>query len=664
MTRDQISQYFAAIAVMVLVFSPVLTVDAQLKPASISPSEQRVIPSSVYDAEADWDSIFGSVSITWLRNFVRDMSEDHPYRTWYPLDKAPSPQLEGGWTMANNTLMSITGGNLSFKIMTEYMNLVAIRNGSDSRLAPIIIAGTIAGPYSPGANAYAASVAGVLHVAYLLNNLTISNDVYFVLVNTYRSYHQPSGSNIGFRALLSTLENQGRHPATVLWMDSILYESEETNGDRLAIQFGQGGEVLEGSEYLAFLSTQVSAYAGNSRAVVKSTTNRYWDDSGSAEAINYGIPSIVFSQYYTESVSGRENDDWDFFYWSYTMLEEAAGIAASIIAYLGKISNGEAPIVERTTSLSAGSSKTIDIYLTGISSINVSVGWSDNTTIEAQIRNEFDVVLFSRVGDNNSLILNYTNEDTGEFSLRLLNSGTNSTTVQYNYTHWHDFDQDGLSDDLEYMYGTDGISSDTDNDLADDYSEVMVYGCDPLVQDTDGDGAIDGVEIMLGADPTIVDTDQDTLSDGFEIENGYDPTSNDTDGDQILDNVEVDLGLNPLSNDTDGDGLLDYQELLAGTDAASPDSDGDGLSDLFELLNYMDPLSQDSDKDGLSDAYEIENCLMPNNPDTDSDGIPDGVDWMPREHWMTIVPVAGFGIFLLVMILWLLMKRRTYSRSG
>ena len=88
------------------------------------------------------------------------------------------------------------------------------------------------------------------------------------------------------------------------------------------------------------------------------------------------------------------------------------------------------------------------------------------------------------------------------------------------------------------------------------------------------------------------------------------------------------------------------------------------IGDLFEVLNDLDPLSPDTDNDGWGDAYEVEYCLSPNNPDTDFDGIPDGIDWDPKEHWISIIaPVSILGIALLTLIFGVL-KHRIYFRSS
>ena len=64
-----------------------------------------------------------------------------------------------------------------------------------------------------------------------------------------------------------------------------------------------------------------------------------------------------------------------------------------------------------------------------------------------------------------------------------------------------DSDQDGLSDENEYLLGTDINSVDTDIDGLFDREEVEVYKTNPLDADTDGDGFSDGDEVRGGYNP-------------------------------------------------------------------------------------------------------------------------------------------------------------------
>lgn len=64
-----------------------------------------------------------------------------------------------------------------------------------------------------------------------------------------------------------------------------------------------------------------------------------------------------------------------------------------------------------------------------------------------------------------------------------------------------DSDGDGLTDEEEAKYGTNAMSSDTDQDGLMDREEVQVYGTDPLEPDTDGDTFLDGQEVANGFNP-------------------------------------------------------------------------------------------------------------------------------------------------------------------
>jgi hypothetical protein len=68
--------------------------------------------------------------------------------------------------------------------------------------------------------------------------------------------------------------------------------------------------------------------------------------------------------------------------------------------------------------------------------------------------------------------------------------------------------------------------------------------------DADGDGLSNSLEYQYGTEPLISDTDSDSMSDGWEVDNGLDPTSSE--------------GVNGADGDIDGDGLSNLQEYLNG----------------------------------------------------------------------------------------------------
>jgi transglutaminase-like putative cysteine protease len=77
-----------------------------------------------------------------------------------------------------------------------------------------------------------------------------------------------------------------------------------------------------------------------------------------------------------------------------------------------------------------------------------------------------------------------------------------------------DYDEDGLTNDQEWKYGTDINNPDTDSDGLKDGEEVETYKTNPKALDTDADGLKDGEEIKTGTDPLKVDTDGDGIIDG------------------------------------------------------------------------------------------------------------------------------------------------------
>ena len=620
------------------------------------------VPAASFYVKPIWDSIYGAVSTSNLQTIVRDISEDTPLRIWYPMHKEPSDPLAEAWEYANNTLMSYTSGNMHFSLMTQQKNLVAIKRGTGSNLAPIVIVGTISSSYSPGANAWAASTAAVLEIARILYSRSLTNDVYFVLVNTITSGYSGGDGNLGVSELLDELQVEYRRPVVLFWLSLLLYESVEVNGDMLAMRSSYTSSDYRQNEFLADLAEIASALSGGDRVMRQGTSGSLWVRSGAFEANERGIPAFVLSQTYLDGLAGGDYDEWDAGAYSYDLLEEAVGLVASLTTYLGTLGRNQVPRFEGLIPVAAFDSETIWMPLTGESPLQVDIVWAGSISLTVELVSPGGVTIISTTQDDNNITMSPLVTEAGLYELVIINTEMVSSFVSYSYEHWQDYDQDTLNDDEEYQFGTDGLNADTDMDLLDDDLEIFIYLTDPLNQDTDGDGAMDGVEVIYGCHPRLRDTDYDGIIDGTEIDMGLDPTNSDTDMDGVDDGDELDLGLDPLSNDTDKDGLLDGLELLHGTDPFSPDTDSDGLSDLFEVVNGLNPLSNDTDMDGLSDSYEIAHCLMPCNADTDGDGIPDGIDWAPREHWINAVIPAGLGTIFLIVLIWMLNKKRIYGR--
>jgi len=618
---------------------------------------------SSYEVGPAWDDVYARVDVTFLETVVRYLSEQCAQRIWYPLDKAPSPQLEKAWDYVNDTLITQTGGLLHFDLVTDQLDLVAVKNGTRPHSAPLIVSGAVASQWVPGANAYGASAAAVLETARVLSSMNLTNDVYFVLVNTDSSSFGGGSGSVGVDTLLNELTEEGVKPAALLYYHRLLYRTEEPNGHRVVLGYSDLGSAYSQEKLLGDIAGMASSMSGTGDALAVNSASDIWLRSGAYEAYLRGIPGFVITQYYPDPYSGTIYDTWDVASYSYPQLAEAVGTVSAVISFLGSLNRGDAPALRHTIALAGHSTGGLTMPLSGSSYVNVSISWTGNTTLKADIESPSSVEVYTRTGSDSSIRLDYLVQLPGQHTLLLTNLGDNAVDFSVSYTHWHDYDWDGLDDWQESLHKTDSLSSDSDSDQLDDRSETLV-GCDPNIPDSDSDGAIDGVEIAHGSNPLVQDTDGDTLFDGLEIDLGTDPTVKDSDDDGVDDGMELSLGTNPLSNDSDADSLADSTELMLGTSPLLPDSDSDGLGDYFEALNGLNPLSQDSDSDGLTDAYEIEHCLNPINPDTDSDGIVDGIDWAPREHWIMTAPPVALIVLLGGVVIWLAAKRRAYLRRG
>ncbi len=656
------------LAILCIPSADVVGYNVASKNLSAEPVKQMA-PSATFSLESLWDGIYAKTSESSAQDLVRLLSTNYEHRVWYPLDKDGSYPLKGAWEWMNDTLKSVTGNELEFHFMTEYLNLVAIKKGTEPNLDPILIVGTASSHYisGPAANAFGSTVAAVIESARILNQYNLTNDVYFVLVNTisYGSFTYDLG-NQGLHNLILDLEEEGKTPAAVFWFNRLLYsDASETSGDAIRIDWDYLQPVYDQVRYLTDIAQKVAAMSGTKDVLItnRSSSTRFWYATGGYEGWRNDIPSLTIGQAYDDSVWYSDEDRWNYWAYDYEKLANAIGLVSSLVATLGSFGYGDAPEISRTLSIPAGYKLNDSMSLTGESYLNVSVTWDKNISVSAEIFDPaMDSVYFRNESDR-TINMSYLVTTKGRHYLRLTNYGNESITITYTYSQFQDFDWDLLDDHTEFLFGTDSLSKDTDVDLLGDYDEYII-GTDPRVQDTDLDGAMDGVEIIYGSNPLVSDSDGDTLLDGFEIDNGYSPISNDTDSDTLNDAYELSIGTDPASNDTDRDGLDDAYEITIGTNPLSPDSDQDGLSDLFEVLNALNPNSVDSDNDGLTDAYEIEQCLMPFDPDTDRDGIIDGLDWAPRDHWITIIPPIAVGVFFLGLIGVMISKRREYMRGA
>ncbi len=268
--------------------------------------------------------------------------------------------------------------------------------------------------------------------------------------------------------------------------------------------------------------------------------------------------------------------------------------------------------------------------LTGNININTALKAFKDVTLNGEVKNTNDSVIYSKYGD---IVIDSTNVNLnglvyapfGSVEVKAMNLNLNNVViiadsivfdcpnVNANYsTNVADFvgtvaePLNIPKDEWQYM------KDENENGLPDLYEDIDNW---EKLPDSDGDGLLDFLEEYIGTDPNNVDTDHDGLSDSFEIsDTNTDPINVDTD----------DNGINDGDEDFDQDGLSNIKEFENKTNPHIADTDGDGLSDGDEVNIYgTDPLIVDTDGDGLDDGDEIVLGTNPLVQDTDGDGIID-----------------------------------------
>lgn len=268
--------------------------------------------------------------------------------------------------------------------------------------------------------------------------------------------------------------------------------------------------------------------------------------------------------------------------------------------------------------------------LTGNININTALKAFEDVTLNGEVKNTNDSVIYSKYGD---IVIDSTNVNLnglvyapfGSVEVKAMNLNLNNVViiadsivldcpnVNANYsTNAAEFvgtvsePLDIPVDEWQYMTNENG------NGLPDFIENTRNWS---KLIDTDGDKLPDCIEQYIGSDAMLPDTDGDGLDDCYEAFVLYtSPTKTDTD----------ENGVNDGDEDFDEDGLTNLEEFLNNTYPYIDDSDNDGLSDGDEVNKYgTDPLVADTDGDGLDDGDEITLGTNPLVQDTDGDGIID-----------------------------------------
>ena len=131
--------------------------------------------------------------------------------------------------------------------------------------------------------------------------------------------------------------------------------------------------------------------------------------------------------------------------------------------------------------------------------------------------------------------------------------------------------------------------------------------------DWDNDGLTDEVESLIGSEIYLSDTDGDGISDKVEVGNITEPRDSDKDG--VLDVLDVDDDGDGIPSAIEGTSDIDKDGKPAYLDT---DSDADGLADKFEIRLT----GKDTDKDGVDDLFDVDSTK---GQDSNGDGIDENI---------------------------------------
>lgn len=201
-----------------------------------------------------------------------------------------------------------------------------------------------------------------------------------------------------------------------------------------------------------------------------------------------------------------------------------------------------------------------------------------------------------------------------------------------------DSDNDSVNDDIDNCPGTantdqangdgdtfgDVCDNDQDNDgLPDSWEAANGFSTssDSSADDPDGDNLTNEEEFLAGTNPNQPDTDSDGINDDLDncpLMGNNDQTDQDTDG----------IG-DACDSDRDGDGISNHQEYIDGT---NPDDklSAPPLAATRPLNDTGITLCGDyaySTSGGVSDVHQNNlNCSLAGGTDGDGDPVPDGQD--------------------------------------
>jgi hypothetical protein len=250
------------------------------------------------------------------------------------------------------------------------------------------------------------------------------------------------------------------------------------------------------------------------------------------------------------------------------------------------------------------------------------------------------------IGGIHSLRFSYT-------SLAETNAVDIVSTSPFDCPNLNDFDDDGITDDIDIDDDNDGILDTVENDGNDPYGDEDNDGIKNFNDTTDnGNGGPGGTTDYTDADsngiPDVYDFDGDGIANMFDL---------DSDNDGIPDNVEAQttsgyaapsgvVGANGLhsnyeNNDTAGaTGLTPENTDTSGNaDYLDLDADDDGVFDIAESVYGLTDANSDGKTDGTVGTNGLDNLIDTADNYSDVNGIINN----PSEDLQDLDEDAGIG---------------------
>ena len=509
---------------------------------------------------------------------------------------------------------------------------------------------------SRGVDQNAGGVAVVSMIATILSNFRLPIDVYYAFFsfNTYWET-QENRAMYGSKDIARYLDENEVNVIAMYNFDEILYaHPAQAEEDRLVVEHHIEANLgYQKTRYLADLLVKFMQKSGQNiisadqNPYTQTDTWSFWDRD---------FPAVNVKSGHSISDIPPYQDNFGFSLFNHSQAQWLAKSAASVAVYLGLKGNGEKTSYKLERKLTPGQSATISTILT--LSQTVTVRGTANNSFTAEVISGNGIIFPATLISESEFEFTTSAAERGGVTLTVSNTLENSTYLDIYLEYDSDTDDNSIPDSEQYSWPNPDPPLDWDNDGLSDELEVQA-GTDVFVEDTDMDSVLDGYEVSVGMDPLRDDIEEDLDGDSLtnirEIALGTHPNKTDTDDDGLPDDWEVTFQTDPLVNDSqddpDNDNLTNIEEFIYGADPLSADGDFDNIPDAEEVALGTDPLNEDSDNDGLRDQLELIEGLDPLIPDYDYDIAPDGSDPNPRISsiivigLLTIIPV-GLGTLL------------------